>query len=121
MKTLTPKQKKAVGVLITNWDVAAAATAVGVSRVTLYTWLVKAEFKAALDTSSGLALENVSRGLVALSTAALDTLRQVLDDPNTPAGVKIRAAEVILSNLLKLRVEIELERRILALEERVDK
>ena len=115
---LTPRQRKAVEALLTNGDVSAAAKTAGVSRDTIHRWMHNERFLAALRDLTQQSLESLSRRLVVLADQAVSTLSQALEDTETPAGVKIRAADIILSRLLQLRELSDLEARVAALEER---
>ena len=116
---LTPKKRKAVESLVANGDVSEAARYAGVSRDTLYRWLKQDDFRAALDAATRQALERLSRSLVALGDQAVGTLGSVMDDPDAATGVRLRAAEATISNILKLRELVSLESRVSELERTV--
>lgn len=113
--SLTPAQVKAIEALMTSTGVGAAAEKAGVNRKTLYRWLKEPEFRLALRDVESSALHELSRALTALSKGAIavlaNTLTGVERDP-----AKLRACEIILSNLLKVRELVDLEARITELE-----
>ena len=72
----------------------------------------QAAYREARRTAFGQAVARLQQG----SSAAATTLLKVLIDPNTPASVKVRAAEAIFSHAAKA-IEIEdVETRLSALE-----
>lgn len=119
--TLTRKQAAAVSALLTTRSVAEAAAASGVGRRTLYTWLAEDEaFRAALASAEEEALSHVVRRLCGLADKAVEALAGVLDDEKASASARTRAAEVVLSNLLKIRELRNTEERLAEIEERLD-
>ena len=112
---LTAKQAAAIHALMTARDAKAAAALCGVAYRTVCRWLTQPEFQAALREAQRIALDTTVRRLAELSGAAVDTLRDVMRDEVTP-GVKVRAADVSLSQLMRLSELADLEARITALE-----
>ena len=113
---LSPRQHKALRALLSENTVAKAAVASGVGESTIYKWLTDPLFRAALAQAEGEAVAAAGRRLAALAESALDTVADVMADPTTPAPVRVRAAEVILSNLLKYREIVGFEGRLTDLE-----
>jgi len=113
---LTPKKRKAVEALLTCIDIASAARQAGVSRETMYRWMKEPAFRAALNDASLQALEGLSRTLVNLGEAAARVLQETLDDQTSPAGVRVRAADIVLSRILQLRELVDWDQRLKALE-----
>ncbi len=116
---LSPKQRRAVESLLAMGNISAAAEAAGVSRETLYRWLARPDFSAALKDAEAAAVESLSRALVGLGDKATRVLGDVMDNTSGSDGAKLRAADIVLSNLLKLRELVELEKRIEELEKRL--
>lgn len=114
--TLTPRQLRAVNALLTHPTVAAAAGVLGVAPSTIYRWLGENAFRAALAQAEGEAVAAAGRRLAALAETALDELARAMVDPMTPAPTRVRAAEVVLNNLLKYREIVQFENRLDALE-----
>ena len=112
---LSPRQRAGINALMTCRTAKAAAAAVGVSERQLLKWLTLPEFQAALREAQRIALDTTVRRLAELSGQAVDTLRDVMRDEATP-GVKVRAADVSLSQLMRLSELADLEARITALE-----
>lgn len=120
-KNLTPRQKSAIATLAAGETVTRAAVSANVSRETIYKWLQQPAFQKALIETTDAALENVSRRLVALADAALETLETAMTDESTEPGPRIRAAAVVLQNVLAVVEQVTLNRRITELERKVGK
>ena len=118
---LTPRQRKAVESLLTTGDISQAAKAAGVSRETLYRWMRQEDFTAALQEAERQALESLSRALVSLGSQATETLQAAMSDTKSPAGARVRAADIVLARLLQLRELVTLEERVTELEDRLRK
>lgn len=115
-KNLTPRQKIAVQSLAAGQSVTQTAVSTGVSRESVYRWLDNPTFTRAIDEAQDDAIATISRRLTVLGVDALNVLRDVLADPHTPAGAKIRAADIVLAKLLTVREIVDIERRLTALE-----
>ncbi len=72
-------------------------------------------FRRTLEEASGALVATIVRRLAALSTTAVDTLEDLLRPEVSPA-VRQRAAKSIIELGARLRVEIDQEERIEALE-----
>lgn len=118
---MTPRKRKAIEALLTTCDTTKAAAAAGVSRETVYRWMHEPVFRDALKEGAAEALEGLSRALVQLGDKAAKALGAALDDGTTAAGVKVRAADVILGRLLQLKELVNLEERVSELEKAVRK
>jgi len=114
--TLTPRQLRAIHALLTHPTVAAAAVVLGVAPSTIYRWLSEPLFRAALAQAEGEAVAAAGRRLATLAENALDELARAMRDPMTPAPTRVRAAEVILNNLLRYREIVTFENRLTDLE-----
>ena len=114
---LSPRQHKALRALLSENTVAKAAVASGVGESTIYKWLGEAAFRAALAQAEGEAVAAAGRRLAVLAENALDELARSMADPMTPAPTRVRAAEVILNNLLRYREIVTFEARLTALEQ----
>lgn len=115
-KQLSARQRAAIEALLTHGEVTAAATACGVSRQTIHSWMREPAFQAALTTAEAEVLRGVTRRLVALGDAAVSTIADVMADPDTSPSVRLKAADSALSHLLRLREMIDIETRVAALE-----
>ena len=115
--TLKPRQRKALEVLITTGEITQAAAAANVARKTVYAWLNEPEFKQALADAESLALESISRALLALGEQATDTLRAAMADKAAPAATRVRAADITLARLENMRQLAEFDARLKVIEE----
>ena len=71
--------------------------AAGVSKRTLNRWLKMPEFEAAYREARRAAMFQANARLQQASSAAVSALFKVMVDPGTPASVRVRAADCILS------------------------
>jgi hypothetical protein len=113
------KQEDAIAALLTQRNVEEAARAAGIGTRTLLRWLklpvFQAAYRKARRDAFGQAIARLQQG----TSAAATTLLKTMIDPNTPASVRVRAAEAIFTHAAK-SIEIEdVETRVTALEESV--
>jgi hypothetical protein len=80
----------------------------------LHTYLADPDFQAALHEAEAGALAETTRRLLSLSGAAADALAETVTGP---APHCLRAADLILVHLVRLRQYADLEQRVAALEE----
>ena len=115
-RSLSHKQLRTVRAMLTEKTVTDAAAVAGISESTIYKWLTEPAFRQALAQAEGEAVAAAGRRLAVLAENALDELARSMADPMTPAPTRVRAAEVILNNLLRYREIIAFESRLTALE-----
>ena len=112
--TLVRKQEDAIAALLTQRNIEEAARAAGIGARTLLRWLKVPEFQAAYRDARRAAFSQSVARLQQGATAAATTMLML--DPNTPASVRIRAAECIMNHSSKA-IEIEdVEARVAELE-----
>ena len=114
-KELTTHQRRALEALLVCGSLTEAATLAGSTRQALHRWLRDPAFVAALKEAESEALAALSRRIVSQAEkamAALDTALAQEQDVRT----RLRAAEIVLANLLKLRELLDFEQRLAALE-----
>jgi hypothetical protein len=97
-------------------SVSAAAKSAGVHRNTLRAWLADAQFCTELHKRSDEAVGATVRLLATVSASAVGTLTVAMQQGETH-GVRARAADVVLSQLMRIRELHELEQRLARLEE----
>jgi hypothetical protein len=122
---MTPKSEavrqsqrtRAVAALLSCPTIESAASATGISSRTLQRYLSDPAFQSMLHDAAQSLLEHTARHLVGLSACAASTLDQVMSDPVTPAGVRARASDLILSNALKMQETVTLAQRVRKLED----
>ncbi len=116
-KIISPSQRLAIEALLLSGDVTTAAAAGGVNRSTLYKWQAMPHFQQALQAAEQEAIASLSRRLAGLSDATAAALVDGLAS-SQKITIRLRAAEVVIGNLLRLRELVNLEARIEALEHR---
>jgi uncharacterized protein YchJ len=95
--TLSPVQAQVVTALAAGASISAAAKSAGVHRSTVHNWLNDAAFSAQFDTSRHDYVESLRDQLRDLSALALDTIRQLLENPGAASSVRLRAAQFVLN------------------------
>jgi transposase-like protein len=119
LDTLTPIQAEVLKSLVAGSTISAAARDAGVHRSTVHLWTRnRPTFARALLTARQDHAETLLDELSDLSDLALDTFRQLLTDPETPASTRLRAAMEIVklvqnqrpTELAKLRSELQTDK-----------
>ena len=114
--TLGRKQEAAIAGLLSQRNIGEAAHSAGIGTRTLLRWLKVAEFQAAYRQARRDAFGQAVARLQQGTSAAATTLLKLLIEPNTPASVRVRAADSIFNHAAKA-IEIEdLEARVADLE-----
>jgi hypothetical protein len=113
-KPLTAAQHKAIAALLVSKSIAAAAEQSGTPERTLWRWKSDMRFLAALHAAEGAIVTDATRRLLQLSSKAIDELEKLLEYPK--AEVRLRAAGMVLDQLLILRDLNNTESRLAALE-----
>lgn len=114
---LTPRQRRSIAALLSCRNIPEAARVAKVGERTLYRWMTKTSFRAALVQAEEEAIDAATRRLLGLQNAAIDTLGNVLKDVDNSPNVRISAARSVLDFLLKLRELRNVESRLIALEQ----
>jgi transposase-like protein len=110
------KMEEAVAALLTQRNVEEAARAVGIGPATLLRWMKVPEFQTAYREARRAAFSQSIARLQQGTSAAATTMLKLMIDPNTPASVRVRAAECIMNHAIKA-IEIEdIEARVTELE-----
>src|ERR1700694_5152718 len=95
--TLSPAQAQVIAALAQGRTITDAAHDAGIHRTTFHHWFrTEPEFKTALQEAQREYVETLQDGLRDLATRAVETLRNLLDDPKTPPAVRLRTALAIL-------------------------
>lgn len=120
---LTGKQLKALDGLYTGLTIEAAAKSAGITSRTLLRWLESdASFQAAAQTIQLTVMSSIIRRLMAMAEKALNSLDDLMDNPQQRgAHVKRMAARDTLYLLAKYHETIDVEQRLTALENQVRK
>jgi hypothetical protein len=110
------KKEQAIAALLFHKTVEAAARAVGISANTLLRWTKEAEFEAAYREARRMAFCQSIARLQEASGAAVTTVLKIMLDAKVPAGTRLRAAEVVLSQGAKAVEMEDFEARLAELE-----
>ena len=115
----TTRQSKVIAALLdpANKSQQAACDAAGVPLRTLQDWLKDEDFQDALRQAEGQLVNHAARRLLALTDDAIAALKDNLSEYSKPMH-SLRAAELVLSHVLRWREVQDLEARIAALETR---
>lgn len=117
LMALSTKKHKAIAALLVEPNQALAAQSAGVGERTLARWLAEDnEFVSAVRDAEEAAISHAVRCLVQLTEDAVNVLGGVLKDEFATDGVKVRAAGLVLEQVVKLRELRDFEERIAALE-----
>lgn len=115
IERLKPRQRKFLELYVAHGSLRRASRESGVPLSTCQRWLRDPQFRSALREAQHVALDEVLARLRALAHAAVDTLEGVMASESS-AAARLRAAELVLSNLTRLSELLELEGRVAALE-----
>lgn len=96
-----------------------AAAAAAVHRNTVSKWLSEPLFWTTYQDASKRALKATTQRLAVNMDAALDTLTSVMLDEEAPAGVRLRAAQLVFDSGVRLLDAVELVERLDELESRL--
>ena len=116
---LTAPQRRAITALVEQRDIRTAAKAAKVGESTLHRWLRDASFVAELRTVEGRVIDAATRRLLRHQDSALTVILSIMADSRHPASTRLRAAQVILEQLFKLRELRNVEERLSVLEVKI--
>ena len=95
---LSQPQILALNAIAAGSSIADAAALAGVHRCTIHTWSRENKtFRAALGENKRLHAEMVGEQYRGLADAAVAALRDILENPKTAAGVRLKAALAVLN------------------------
>jgi hypothetical protein len=110
------KKEQAIAALLSHRNVEEAARAAGLSANTLQRWIKDPEFDAAYREARRTAFEQSIARLQDGAGAAVTTVLKIMLDTNAPAGIRLRAAEVVLERGAQAIEMGDLEARVVELE-----
>jgi hypothetical protein len=117
---LTTPQRKALQALADGATRNQAALLAGRTPRTLNRWIQdEPAFSSALKASTDRAVGDAGRRLAALLDEAVNVLIDIMTRPDVPYHVQLRAVDVAISSLIRLREHGALADRVAALEERL--
>ncbi len=113
---LSLKQQKAVAALLETRTIAAAARAAQVSERTLYRWLNQDAFRDEVKQARRAAVAQATARLQNLSSSAVETLEQMLNDSVQPTVARVGTVRTALQYAYRASEVDDLSDRIAALE-----
>ncbi len=120
MDELKPKHIQAIAAILTTSSLTEAADKVGLTERTLYKWMTEIEFRTALYAEEDRIIDQAVRHLLTLSERALSTFDDILTKEGVNDNTKLRAAALVMENLLRLRELQTIDARLRELEERAN-
>jgi AcrR family transcriptional regulator len=94
---LSPVQAQVIATLAQGRTITDAARDAGLHRTTIHHWFrTEPTFNTAFQEAQSEYVETLQDGMRDLAARAVETLRSLLDDPNTPPAVRLRTALAIL-------------------------
>lgn len=110
------KREQAIASLLAHRNVEAAAQAIRVSVTTLLRWMKEPEFQAAYQEARRTVFARDLTRLQDAAGAAVTTVLKVMLDPNAPAGIRLRAAEIVLEQGARISEMTDIKDRLWKLE-----
>lgn len=114
---LTEEQRNFIPHVLEHVFPERAAKAVGIEATTALKWMQSAAFRAELDKQRKLSAINVMHFLERYANKAVIALVDMLSESNNNDGLRIKAADAILSHTIEFRKLYGIETRLEALEE----
>ena len=120
-KNLTRLQRKAVPAVVTTSTAREAAIVADCSESSIYKWLQEPAFKAAVAEYEKVIRDAIDHRLTTGANEALDVIGEVMqgtitDTEDLRASVRLRAAIAWMDTHIKTREDLDIERRVSALE-----
>jgi hypothetical protein len=110
------KMEPAIAALLSHKSVEDAARAMGISVNTLRRWMQVPEFQAACREARRKILSQAIGQLQNAAGAAAKTVLKIMVDPTVPAGIRLRAADIVLEQAVEAGEMEETEDRLAKLE-----
>ena len=114
---MTPNQTKALAALLTCKSRTEAARACGLSTKTLQGYEKDPAFADALERGRREALADAAHRIAAGYSETVDTLQDIVQNPDTPDASRVAAARVLLEYGIKYAEMTDINRRLDKLEE----
>jgi hypothetical protein len=115
------KKSQAIAALLEKPTIKEAAETVGIAEATIFRWLQDPDFQKTYREAKRKLVDSAITRLQKITGEAVEALRAVMNDSESPASARVGAARVVLEMAVKA-VELEdLGARLEALEEIVAK
>ncbi len=111
--------EKMILAIMSNKDLLTASKTLGISVQSIYNRLRKPEFRQRLQQERQGKFEVANSKLTDSMGKAISTLVEILEDTNISAGVRIRAAQILLDITLKVTEQTDIIQRLDSLEEQL--
>lgn len=111
--------EKMLFAILSNKDILTASKTLGISVQSIYNRLRKPEFRQRLQQERQAKFEVANNKLTDSMGKAISVLVEILEDANVSAGVRIRAAQIILDITLKVTEQADIIQRLDSLEEQL--
>ena len=108
---LNSKQRRAILLLVEGHSRQKVAMVVGCSKRQIDRWFRQPAFTEALGKAEKDIIDAITRRLIATGLRAIKVTTQIMES-DASATVRLRAADSLLSHLLKLRTLADLEDRL---------
>ena len=95
------KKEQAISALLSQPTLKAAAEVAGIGEKTLWRWLQNEDFQDAFMEVRRQLVQQVISNIQRSMSKAVNTLLEVMDDPDSPASSKVQAARSIIDVGLK--------------------
>ncbi len=118
--TLRLNQRKAIEGLLNGLTKGQAAAAAGCQPPTLSRWLATPEFRKVLTQQSNDALKNAGVRLTAAIETAVSLLQETMTNEEIHEGVRLRAADMVLTHAVKMLEITDILERLEDLESRLN-
>jgi hypothetical protein len=118
---LPAKMQRAIVALLQSPSISSAAKSLRVGEVTLYRWLGRPDFKEAFDCARRQLVDQAIAKIQESTASAVDSLREIMENPENPASARVSASKTILEMALRSIELQEFERRLSALEGIIEK
>lgn len=116
---ITARQRRLIEALLMGKPISQACQVAGVGRRTYYRWMKQPHFTEALRQAENDLLTASMRRLLSMQAGAVDGLQDLLNDPALRPSDRLRAVQMVLDGVLRLRNAVELEARLAELEKQV--
>jgi len=114
---ITRRQRKAINAILAYPTLSQASQASGIPYRTLWRWVHENQaFKDALQEAESQVLNDAMRRLLGMQGKAIDTLESILTNPASRQSDRLKAVELALSHVLKLRTATTIEEKLKALQ-----
>lgn len=119
---MTHRQERALQSLLECPTTAQAAQAAGVGVSTLRRWMKQdTAFMAAYRAAVSEILESTTRKAQRATGEAVDVLKKIMLDPDTPPGSRTQAADKILVHAARMTEQLDILERLSAIESAIEK